>query len=95
MLEIMDTDYQSSNMPNIKVIGVGGCGNNAINRLAHQTPYPIQFVAINTDQMVLDKSEADTCITIGKKLTGGFGAGGNPELPMQLLKKMLTKLKKL
>ena len=76
MLEIMDTDYQSSNIPNIKVIGVGGCGNNAINRLAHQTPYPIQFVAINTDQMVLDKSEADTCITIGKKLTGGFGAGG-------------------
>lgn len=76
----MDTDYQSSNMPNIKVIGVGGCGNNAINRLAHQTPYPIQFVAINTDQMVLDKSEADTCITIGKKLTGGFGAGGNPEI---------------
>lgn len=80
ILEIMDTDYQSSNMPNIKVIGVGGCGNNAINRLAHQTPYPIQFVAINTDQMVLDKSEADTCITIGKKLTGGFGAGGNPEI---------------
>ena len=80
MLEIMDTDYQSSNMPNIKVIGVGGCGNNAINRLAHQTPYPIQFVAINTDQMVLDKSEADTCITIGKKLTGGCGAGGNPEI---------------
>lgn len=80
MLEIMDTDYQSSNMPNIKVIGVGGCGNNAINRLAHQTPYPIQFVAINTDQMVLDKSEADTCITIGKKLTGGFGSGGNPEI---------------
>jgi cell division protein FtsZ len=80
MLEIMDTDYQSSNIPNIKVIGVGGCGNNAINRLAHQTPYPIQFVAINTDQMVLDKSEADTCITIGKKLTGGFGAGGNPEI---------------
>lgn len=80
MLEIMDTDYQSSNMPTIKVIGVGGCGNNAINRLVHQTLYPIQFVAINTDQMVLDKSEADICITIGKKLTGGFGAGGNPEI---------------
>lgn len=48
MLEIMDTDYQSSNMPTIKVIGVGGCGNNAINRLVHQTPYPIQFIAINT-----------------------------------------------
>ena len=80
MLEIINTDYQSSNMPTIKVIGIGGCGNNAINRLAHQTPYPIQFVAINTDQMELDKSEADICITIGKKLTGGFGAGGNPEI---------------
>lgn len=80
MLEIINTDYQSSNMPTIKVIGIGGCGNNAINRLAHQTPYPIQFVAINTDQMVLDKSEADICITIGKKMTGGFGAGGNPEI---------------
>lgn len=80
MFEIINTDYQSSNMPTIKVIGIGGCGNNAINRLAHQTPYPIQFVAINTDQMVLDKSEADICITIGKKLTGGFGAGGNPEI---------------
>lgn len=80
MLEIINTDYQSSNMPTIKVIGIGGCGNNAINRLAHQTPYPIQFVAINTDQMVLDKSEADICITIGKKLTSGFGAGGNPEI---------------
>lgn len=80
MLEIINTDYQSSNMPTIKVIGIGGCGNNAINRLAHQTPYPIQFVEINTDQMVLDKSEADICITIGKKLTGGFGAGGNPEI---------------
>lgn len=80
MLEIINTDYQSSNLPTIKVIGIGGCGNNAINRLAHQTPYPIQFVAINTDQMVLDKSEADICITIGKKLTGGFGAGGNPEI---------------
>lgn len=80
MLEIINTDYQSSNMPTIKVIGIGGCGNNAINRLAHQTPYPIQFAAINTDQMVLDKSEADICITIGKKLTGGFGAGGNPEI---------------
>lgn len=95
MLEIMDTDYQSSNMPNIKVIGVGGCGNNAINRLAHQTPYPIQFVAINTDQMVLDKSEADTCITIGKKLTGGFGAGGNPEIAYAAAEESADKIKEI
>ena len=41
MLEIMDTDYQSSNMPNIKVIGVGGCGNNAINRLAQRLTHAL------------------------------------------------------
>ena len=54
MLEITDLKYASSNMPVIKVIGVGGCGNNAVNRLSHETPFPIQFIAINTDQMVLD-----------------------------------------
>jgi len=69
MLEITDLKYASSNMPVIKVIGVGGCGNNAVNRLSHETPFPIQFIAINTDQMVLDKSNADICLTIGKKLT--------------------------
>ena len=80
MLEIVDSAYTSTNMPVIKVIGVGGCGNNAINRLVHKTPYPIQFISVNTDQMVLDKSQADVCLAIGKKLTGGFGAGGNPEI---------------
>ena len=59
MLEITDLKYASSNMPVIKVIGVGGCGNNAVNRLSHETPFPIQFIAINTDQMVLDKSNAE------------------------------------
>ena len=51
MLEITDLKYASSNMPVIKVIGVGGCGNNAVNRLSHETPFPIQFIAINTDQI--------------------------------------------
>lgn len=46
MLEITDLKYASSNMPVIKVIGVGGCGNNAVNRLSHETPFPIQFIAI-------------------------------------------------
>ena len=80
MVELSDTAQYKSNSPIIKVIGIGGCGNNAINRLAHKTPFPIQFIAINTDQMVLDHSEADICLTIGKKLTGGYGAGGNPEI---------------
>ena len=79
MLEIMDTDYQSSNMPKHKVLAFEAVVI-MYHRLAHQTLYLGSPVAINTDQMVLDKSEADTCITIGKKLTGGFGAGGNPEI---------------
>ena len=53
MLEITDLKYASSNMPVIKVIGVGGCGNNAVNRLSHETPFPIQFIAINTDRWFL------------------------------------------
>lgn len=80
MLEIVDNKCHSSNSPIIKVIGVGGCGNNAVNRLAHETNFPIQFIAVNTDQMVLDKCEVDKCITIGKKITSGYGAGGNPEI---------------
>lgn len=80
MLEIIDAGKTIKNAPTIKIIGVGGCGNNAINRLAHQTKYPIQYISINTDEMVLDKSEASEKLAIGKKLTGGFGAGGNPEV---------------
>lgn len=95
MLEITDLKYASSNMPVIKVIGVGGCGNNAVNRLSHETPFPIQFIAINTDQMVLDKSNADICLTIGKKLTNGFGAGGNPEIAYAVAEESTDEIKEL
>lgn len=95
MLEITDLKYASSNMPVIKVIGVGGCGNNAVNRLSHETPFPIQFIAINTDQMVLDKSNADICLTIGKKLTNGFVQEEILRLHMPLPKKVPMKSRNL
>ena len=79
MLELIP-NTRNSNLPEIKIIGIGGCGNNAVNRLAHQSCYPVRYIAVNTDQMVLDKSLADECITIGRKITNGFGAGGNPEI---------------
>lgn len=79
MLELIP-NTKNSNLPEIKIIGIGGCGNNAVNRLAHQSCYPVRYIAVNTDQMVLDKSLADECITIGRKITNGFGAGGNPEI---------------
>lgn len=79
MVEIIKSE-SNSGLPKIKVIGIGGCGNNAVNRLVHQSDYPIEYIAINTDQMVLDKSNAGKCLAIGKKITNGFGAGGDPSV---------------
>lgn len=64
----------------IKIIGVGGAGNNAVNTMIGNKLKDVKFIAINTDLQVLDNSLAETKIQIGKKLLKGFGAGGNPEL---------------
>jgi len=64
---------------NIKVVGVGGGGNNAVNRMIETNIKGVEFLAINTDQMALVKSNATTKIAIGEKITKGFGAGANPE----------------
>ncbi|MCL2884709.1 MAG: cell division protein FtsZ [Oscillospiraceae bacterium] len=63
----------------IKVVGVGGGGGNAINRMATMNVAGVEFVAINTDRHVLNYSQANQKIQIGEKLTRGMGAGGNPE----------------
>ena len=68
------------NVANIKVIGVGGGGNNAVNRMIHNDVKGVEFVAINTDKPVLNLSAANTKLQIGEKLTGGKGAGANPEV---------------
>ena len=67
--------------PTIKVIGVGGGGNNAINRiLENGKPHEnVQYVAVNTDEQVLTDSKAQEIVQIGTKLTGGYGAGADPE----------------
>ncbi len=64
----------------IKVIGVGGGGNNAINRMIASGIRGVEFIAINTDTQALNRSTADTKIAIGQKTTGGLGAGANPEI---------------
>lgn len=79
MLEITANE-KTTGLPRIKIIGIGGCGNNAVNRLSHHSAFPIEYVAVNTDQMVLDRSSADKCFAIGRKVTNGFGAGGDPEV---------------
>lgn len=65
---------------NIKVIGVGGGGNNAVNRMISANIRGVGFVSVNTDRQALRKSEAPTQLVIGEKITKGFGAGANPQI---------------
>ena len=65
---------------NIKVIGVGGGGGNALNRMIEDGLKGVEFIAINTDQQALEESKAGTKIQIGEKLTRVLGAGANPEI---------------
>ena len=68
------------NVVNIKVIGVGGGGNNAVNRMVSTGVTGVEFIAINTDKPVLSKSLADVKVPIGEKITKGQGAGADPEV---------------
>ena len=63
----------------IKVIGVGGGGNNAVNRMIESGLQGVEFISVNTENQVLEVSKADEKIQIGEKLTRGLGAGANPQ----------------
>jgi len=69
----------------IKVVGVGGAGGNAINRMINSGMHGVEFIAINTDAQVLQTSAADVCICIGDSITHGLGAGAKPELGRQAI----------
>lgn len=75
----MDFDMTST-ICNIKVVGVGGGGNNAVNRMIAAGITGVHFIAVNTDKQDLMMSNADEIIQIGKELTKGLGAGANPEV---------------
>ena len=78
MLEFQIEDQQS--FATIKVIGCGGAGNNAINRMVDAGLKGVDFIAINTDRQALAMSKASTTIQIGEKLTKGLGAGAVPDV---------------
>jgi len=65
---------------NIKVVGVGGGGGNAVNRMIEAKLRGVEFIAINTDAQVLDQNKAEKKVQIGGEVTGGLGAGANPEV---------------
>lgn len=70
----------SDSVAKIKVIGVGGGGCNAVNRMIAGQVAGVEFWAVNTDAQALDNSAADNCLQVGQKLTRGLGAGGNPAI---------------
>ncbi len=77
---MLEFDTGTTNVAVIKVIGVGGGGNNAINRMVDCNLTEIEFIAVNTDKQVLLNSSAHYKIQIGEKITKGLGAGANPEI---------------
>ena len=73
----LEEEY-NGNLPVIKVIGVGGGGGNAVNRMVNSAVKSVEFISINTDDHVLQSSKADRTIHIGAKITRGKGAGSQP-----------------
>ena len=86
---MMDFNKDDSNITmmdgtaTIKVIGVGGAGNNAVNRMIDAGIKGVDFIAVNTDRQALQTSKANTKIQIGEKITRGLGAGANPDIGAQ------------
>lgn len=77
---MLDFDVDIEQFASIKVVGVGGGGNNAVNRMINSGLKGVDFIAINTDKQALHMSLASNKIQIGEKLTKGLGAGANPEV---------------
>ena len=80
---------------NIKVVGVGGGGNNAVNRMISTNIRGVEFVAINTDRQALRKSEASNQIVIGEKITKGFGAGADPSIGSRAAEESIEDIKEI
>lgn len=77
---IKDTDTLNNYLAVIKVVGVGGGGTNAVNRMIEEGIRGVEFVAVNTDAQALAISDADIKVHIGTDITKGLGAGANPEV---------------
>ena len=78
-----ELNYMMDGTATIKVIGVGGAGNNAVNRMIEAGIRNVEFIAVNTDRQTLNESKANSKIQIGEKLTRGLGAGANPDIGTQ------------
>jgi cell division protein FtsZ len=91
LLEIMTNEAESS--AKIIVIGVGGAGNNAVNRMVEETIGGVEFVGVNTDKQALTLCKAPTVLQIGEKLTKGLGAGAKPEIGEKAAEESIEELR--
>ena len=76
----IELDNDRGNVAQLKVVGVGGAGGNAVNRMVDFGVRGVEFIAVNTDKQALNTSNADVRIQIGEKVTKGLGAGSKPEV---------------
>lgn len=90
---MLEFEQGFNHLATLKVIGVGGGGNNAVNRMIDHGMNNVEFIAINTDGQALNLSKAESKIQIGEKLTRGLGAGANPEIGKKLQRNLVNKLK--
>jgi cell division protein FtsZ len=82
VFELEETTTQNARM---KVLGVGGGGGNAVNRMIHERLTGVEFISVNTDAQALMQNHADIKVQIGKRLTRGLGAGARPEIGRQAI----------
>ena len=90
MLEIKINEAENS--AKIVVIGVGGAGNNAVNRMVDENIAGVEFIGINTDKQALQFCKAPTAMQIGEKLTKGLGAGAQPEIGQKAAEESMEEL---
>ena len=93
MLESMSNEAESS--AQIIVIGVGGAGNNAVNRMVEEAIGGVEFVGVNTDKQALTLCKAPTVLQIGEKITKGLGAGAQPEVGQKAAEESIEEVKQL
>ena len=91
----INLDIDTERAARIKVIGIGGGGNNAINRMIDFGVRGVEFVAINTDAQALELCKAETKLQVGAKLTKGLGSGANPDIGMKAAEENEEEIKEL
>lgn len=92
---MLEFDVDVNSFASIKVIGIGGAGNNAVNRMIAAGLKGIEFYSINTDLQALNMSQSTNKLQIGEKLTKGLGAGANPDIGKKAAEESIEDIKKI